>query len=249
MLWLPLAEEAHQQSVFAILHIGRDLHKTHFRAVVISRVAAQILFPSPLAVDRVNREAHVVLVFPPAPAQVHAADLGGRGIADFQQGLATAAHLGLGHLHHAVFLGEFVGGDQLIAEPLALLVVRGDPISPFGGDLLDLIEPWDAHRLAFGVQLERCAAVAAQLRFSGIAEVGMAAGAADQRVLRGQGRRTGSNGVVLQAEQCALHLVGVALVIDQRVGSEFTDAHKAWAGDVGATAHLLAGAGDVGHQR
>ena len=99
------------------------------------------------------------------------------------------------------------------------------------------------------MQLERCAAVAAQLRFSGIAEVGMAAGAADQRVLRGQGRRTGSNGVVLQAEQCALHLVGVALVIDQRVGSEFTDAHKAWAGDVGATAHLLAGAGDVGHQR
>ena len=102
-----------------------------------------------------DRKTHVVLVFPSAPAQVHAADLGGWGIADLQQGLAAATHLGLGNLHHTVFLGEFVRSDQLITEPLTFLVIGGDAISAFGGDLLNLIEPGDTHRFALGVQLER----------------------------------------------------------------------------------------------
>ena len=91
--------------------------------------------------------------------------------------------------------------------------------------------------------------MAAELRFSRITKVDMAAGTTDQSVLGGKGCRSCGNCVVLQAEQGPFHLVGVALVIDQRVGAKFTDAHKAWAGDVSATAHLFAGARDVGHQR
>ena len=159
---LPFPEEANQQRVLAVLHVGRDLHEAHFWAVVVGRIATHVFFAAPLTVDRVNREAHVVFVLPPPPAEVHPADLRGRCVAEFQQRLSLATHLGLRHFHHTVVLGEFVGGDQLVAEALALFVVGGDPISSPRGDLLDLIQLRDPNGFALGMQLQRCAAVATQ---------------------------------------------------------------------------------------
>ena len=197
-----------------------------------------------------NREAHVASVLPPPPAEVDAADLGGRRIAELQQRLAAAAHLRPRHLHHAVLLGELVGGEQFVAQPLALLVVGGDALGAAGVHLLDLIQPRHAHRLAFRMLLQRRAAVAAELQLGGMRP-------------HGHGRRlphSSASWVARVAVPAAtalscrpriapLHLVGVALVIDQRVGPELADAHKARPGDEGAAAHLLARAGDVGHQR
>ena len=76
----------------------------------------------------------------------------------------------------------------------------------------------------------------------------MAAGAADQGILGGEGGHPGCRGVLLQAENRTLHLVGVALVIDQRVGPELRDPHETRPGDESAATHLFPAAGDVGQQ-
>ena len=92
--------------------------------------------------------------------------------------------------------------------------------------------------------------MAAQLNFiKGRTQVGMTTDAAEQGVLSGQGHGARGHGVVLQGQDRALHLVGVALVIDKRMGPEFADAHEARPGDERAASHLLTAAGDVGHQR
>ena len=166
-------------------------------------------------------ESHDIPVLTPPPAEVDAGDLGRRRVAQLQQRAASAAHLCAGDLGGVVLLGELIGGQQLVAQPLAFLVVGGDPIGAAGVHLLDLIKLRDANGLAFRVNFEGCAAMAAELQVGCFSQVGMAAGAADQGILGGESGHASCRGVLLQAENRTLHLVGVALVIDQRVGPEF----------------------------
>ena len=79
--------------------------------------------------------------------------------------------------------------------------------------------------------------------------MGVTAGTTEQGVLGGQGHGARRHGVVLQTEDGATHLVGVALVINQRVGPELADAHEARPGNERAASHLLTATGDVSHQR
>ena len=243
-----LAAEADQQRVLVVLGIGRDFLVADGVAITGVIAGLQLLVFAPGSIHGVDGEAHVVGVLSPFPAEVDAANRGGRCVAQLQQRFLIQQQLGLVDLHLAIHPGEGIGGEQVVPEPLAFLVVGGDAVSPLGHHLLDLVELRDPNGEAIGLELQGLLAMAAEFQLSVFAEMGVTAMAANQGILSGEIGCTSCGFGVLQAKQGTLHSVGVALVIDQRVGAEFTDADKARPGDVHPAIHLLTAARHVGHQ-
>ena len=130
---------AHDQRVLRVLHIRHDaLQPCLGRGVVLVFVVG--LVARPVAALEVEVEARRLIAALIGPAEVDAIQVGGVAVAQPQGERVAAVDLGVLAVELAADLREAVGGDELVAEALALLLVAGDALGELQADVLELDE-------------------------------------------------------------------------------------------------------------
>ena len=141
--------EAHDQRVLRVLHVGHDaLQPALGRGIVLVFVVG--LVARPVAALEVEDEARRLVAALIGPAEVDAVEVGGVAVAEPHGERVTAVDLGVLAVELAADLREAVGGDELVAEALALLLVAGDALGELQAHVLKLHEVLDPGRAVEG---------------------------------------------------------------------------------------------------